>query len=104
MNWIGILVAASLLGLIPASIASKKGRDFSIWWLYGTLIFIVALIHAIFLEDYSGSGNANMTTSSTKTTADVLLKFKEALDIEAVTQEEYVSLSEYYKNVGDNKL
>ena len=38
---------AVLLGLIPAVIACKKGRSFVGWWLYGALLFIVALPHAL---------------------------------------------------------
>jgi type VI secretion system VasI family protein len=38
-----ILVFAMLLGLIPGAIANSKGRSFFAWWLFGALIFIVAL-------------------------------------------------------------
>lgn len=46
-------IAAALLGLIPAAIAKNKGRDFVIWWLYGALLFIVALIHALVMPSES---------------------------------------------------
>lgn len=39
-----------LLGLIPAMIASKKGRNFFLWWLYGVLLFIVALPHSLLIS------------------------------------------------------
>lgn len=42
-----VLFLVGLLGLIPAIIAQKKGRDFIGWWLYGTLFFIIALPHAL---------------------------------------------------------
>lgn len=42
-----ILILAALLGLIPAMIASGKGRSFPLWWLYGAALFIVALPHAL---------------------------------------------------------
>ena len=42
-----ILLLAVVLGLIPASIARSKGRSFFGFWLYGALLFIVALPHAI---------------------------------------------------------
>jgi hypothetical protein len=45
-----ILVLAILLGLIPAAIASSKGRSFGAWWLYGALLFIVALPHALIMR------------------------------------------------------
>ena len=36
-----------LLGLIPAAIAQGKGRSFVTWWIYGALLFIVALPHSL---------------------------------------------------------
>jgi hypothetical protein len=39
------LMVVVLIGLIPAAVASKKGRSFVLWWLYGSAIFIVALPH-----------------------------------------------------------
>ena len=45
-----ILVAALFLGLIPAAIASSKGRSFGLWYLYGVALFIVALIHSLVLQ------------------------------------------------------
>jgi hypothetical protein len=42
-----ILVLAILIGLIPGAIAKSKGRSFTAWWIYGALIFIVALPHAL---------------------------------------------------------
>lgn len=41
------LLFAALLGLIPAAIARSKGRSFAGFWIYGTLLLIVALPHAI---------------------------------------------------------
>ena len=46
-----ILLLAAFLGLLPALIASKKGRNFGKWYLYGALLFIVALVHAILIDD-----------------------------------------------------
>ena len=48
------LIAGAILGLIPAFIAKNKGRSFALWYLYGFMIFIVALIHSIMLKDHSG--------------------------------------------------
>jgi hypothetical protein len=44
------LILAVLLGLIPAAIARSKGRDFVLWWLYGAMLFIVALPHALLMK------------------------------------------------------
>jgi hypothetical protein len=41
---------AAILGLIPAFIASHKGRNFFLWWLYGWGLFLIALIHSIFMK------------------------------------------------------
>jgi hypothetical protein len=45
------LVGAALLGLIPAVIAKGKGRSFAGWWLFGALLFIVALPAALIVKD-----------------------------------------------------
>lgn len=45
-----ILVLAAVLGVIPGMIASRKGHSFGMWWLYGALLFIVALPHALLLD------------------------------------------------------
>ena len=44
------LLLAVLLGLIPPMIARSKGRGFVRWWLYGTVLFVVALPHALLLK------------------------------------------------------
>lgn len=46
----GSLLIAAFLGLIPASIASSKGRNFAAWWFYGWMLFIVALIHSLVMK------------------------------------------------------
>lgn len=43
------LAFAAALGLIPASIAKSKGRSFGLWWFYGWMLFLVALVHALLL-------------------------------------------------------
>ncbi len=44
------VIAAILIGLIPAAIAQSKGRSFVAWWLYGAALFIVALPHSLLLK------------------------------------------------------
>lgn len=44
------LLLAALLGLLPAVIASKKGRSFIPWWGFGGLLFIVALPAALLIK------------------------------------------------------
>ncbi len=45
-----LLIAALIIGLLPAAIAKGKGRSFGLWWFYGFALFIVALPHAILLR------------------------------------------------------
>ena len=52
------LLLAVLIGLVPAMIAAKKGRNFAIWWIYGSLIFIVALPHALLARGLNESVDA----------------------------------------------
>jgi len=59
MDYVIALIVAALLGLIPAKIAQSKGYVFGKWWVYGFLLFIVAIIHACVLKPK----NASTTTS-----------------------------------------
>lgn len=45
-----VFILALLIGLIPAFIAQGKGRSFVLWWIYGALIFIVALPHSLIMK------------------------------------------------------
>ncbi|HUZ73397.1 MAG TPA: hypothetical protein VMU87_10445 [Stellaceae bacterium] len=45
----GIVAVLVLIGLVPAAVASSKGRSFVGWWIYGSLLFIVALPHALMI-------------------------------------------------------
>ena len=40
-----------LFGLIPAIIAHTKSRSFWGWWLYGFVLFPIALVHVLFKDD-----------------------------------------------------
>ena len=39
-----------ILGIIPGMIARSKGRNFFLWFIYGSLIFIIALVHSILIK------------------------------------------------------
>ncbi|MDR1888789.1 MAG: hypothetical protein LBQ81_05335 [Zoogloeaceae bacterium] len=39
-----------LFGLIPAAIAKGKGYSFGLWWFYGTMLGIIALIHSLIVK------------------------------------------------------
>jgi cytochrome c-type biogenesis protein len=45
-----VLAVAILLGLIPAAIASKKGRNFFDWWFFGASLFPIALPVALLIK------------------------------------------------------
>ena len=47
LGFIIIIGACAGVGLIPAFIASSKGHSFEGWWLYGSLLFVVAFFHAL---------------------------------------------------------
>lgn len=42
---------SAILAILPASIAGRKGRNAELWWIYGVLIWIVAVLHAISLPE-----------------------------------------------------
>lgn len=50
MDFIALLALFAALGLIPAFIAEQKGRSFGLWWFYGFMLFVVALIHSLCLN------------------------------------------------------
>jgi hypothetical protein len=45
-----VVIIAVILGLIPGMIAEKKGHSGVGWWLFGSLLFIVALPAALLLS------------------------------------------------------
>ena len=50
------MVLVVLLGLIPANIAKRKGADFGVWWVFGALLFIVALPAALLMKPRAQRG------------------------------------------------
>lgn len=44
------LIVAVLIGLMPATIAQRKGHSFVLWWVYGAALFIVALPHSLLIK------------------------------------------------------
>lgn len=45
-----LVILAILIGLLPAAIAQSKGKSFVSWWIYGSVLFIIALAHALIIE------------------------------------------------------
>ena len=87
MEFILTLGIAAGLAFIPANIAKKKGESFGLWWLYGWMLFIVALIHSLLLPD--PEAQAAQAVHNTASSADALVKYKELLDSGVITQEEF---------------
>ena len=58
MTLLGLVLIAIVTGicaLIPAGIASAKGRNFLWWWIYSYGFFPVALIHICTMESEVGT-------------------------------------------------
>lgn len=85
MSYIITLSIAALLGLIPANIAKNKGYSFGLWWFYGWMLFIVAIIHVQFIPDK----NNPVTTSSNVSNADELKKYSELKDQGVISEAEF---------------
>lgn len=62
------LIVVFFLGLIVAAIASNKGRSAFAWWVYGSLLFIVAFPHALLME---GANKCPHCAETVKAEADV---------------------------------
>ena len=45
-----VIATAVLIGLVPATIARRKGRDFLAWWFFGAMMFVFALPAALLLR------------------------------------------------------
>ena len=58
-----IIVAAAAIGLLPAMIAHRKGRPFVLWWVFGAILFIVALPLALYLSPDRIALDARATSS-----------------------------------------
>lgn len=103
-----VLIIAAALGIIPGKIAERKGHSFWLWWFYGWMLFIFAIIHVQFIEDYNApvlmknrdpynSTNNNTVYYNQPSlppvrsigTAEELMKYKQLMDAGAMTQEEY---------------
>lgn len=98
--FIGLIIGAGL-AFIPANIAKNKGYSFGLWWFYGWMLFIVAIIHVNFIPDKNapqipvntisagGSVSCTPNSGSMHSAADELKKYKELLDAGILTKEEF---------------
>ena len=86
------LIIAAFLGLIPANIAKKKGHSFGLWWFYGWMLFIVAIIHVQFIEDYNAPKiNAASAAGLAPgvSAADEIKKYRDLADQGAISEDEF---------------
>ena len=88
-NIISTLIIAAFLGLIPAKIAKDKGYSFGLWWFFGWMLFIVAIIAVMFLPNKNAQDQKNNPLPYVQNSADELMKYKELLDNGVITQEEF---------------
>lgn len=56
---ITIAIISFGMGLLPAFMASQKGRRFVVWWAYGAVLFPVAIIHALLIGRNFRTGTKN---------------------------------------------
>lgn len=80
-----IIVICAIIGCLPAAIAQSKGRSFVAWWIYGALLFIVALPHSLMLK--ADPKPAPKPTAADA--ADELSKFAALKEQGAITEEEF---------------
>ena len=97
---LGLVIAAGL-GLIPASIAKEKGYSFGLWWFYGWMLFIVAIIHVFIIPDLNAQQSPSTNSvpysplsNSGLNAADELKKYKELFDTDVITEEEFQAKKE----------
>ena len=125
MVYLVTLGVAALLGIIPGKIAEQKGHSFWLLWFYGWMSFIVAIIHVNFIEDlnhpaqkmYTGPANGNQgyyynppannvpvynnvpQENTVVSNAEELKKYKELLDMGAITEDEYNAAKKRLLNI-----
>lgn len=98
-----ILIIAAGLGFIPANIAKKKGYSFGLWWFYGFMLFIAAIIHVNLIPDKNAQETPIHSASnipycapsvSGQSVTDELKKYKELKDQGVITEEEFQAKKE----------
>lgn len=63
-----------MLGVITGIVASMKGRSFFLWWIYGALLFIVAIIHIALLPSKTEPVRRDSKASNPEPTPSALPK------------------------------
>lgn len=86
-----VLLIAVVIGLIPAIIAAKKGRNFVLWWIYGAALWIVAIIHAIMLKSDAQKAQEALLLSTARGGADELERFAALKEKGLITEAEFAA-------------
>ena len=85
-----VLLFAAGLGLIPAFIAREKGYSFGLWWFYGWMLFVVAIVHVALIPDkHSPPPPPPRPRAPLCGAADEIRRYKELLDDGVITREEF---------------
>lgn len=92
---LGMLFFAAILGLIPGFIAKSKGYSFGAWWLYGFLIFIVAIIHVLFIPNKKNIEQKVINE---------LERYKKLLEEGIISEEDFEAKKEELKTKLNNTL
>ena len=94
--WISTVLTAAVIGLIPALIAKHKGYSFVLWWFYGFMLFIVAIIHVSLIKDrnsrkpiITGYVQRRETNNGRENAVEELRKYKELKDMGVITDAEF---------------
>lgn len=97
--FLGIILAAGL-AFIPADIARKKGYSFGLWWFYGWMLFIVAIIHVSLIEDKNAQQKQSAPVVQLIGVADEIKKYKELFDQGILTESQYQEKKEQLLKLG----
>lgn len=84
-----VLAIAAGLAFIPANIAKRKGYSFGLWWFYGWMLFIVAIIHVSLISDKNSPQQIASSAAAGQSIADELKKYKELQEQGIITEEEF---------------
>lgn len=83
-----VLAIAAGLAFIPANIARDKGYSFGLWWFYGWMLFIVAIIHVSLIPNKNSLQQISSSAAG-QSVADELKKYKELQEQGIITEEEF---------------
>lgn len=90
---VAVIAPSACLGLIVGLIAKKKGRNFVMWWIYGTVVFIIALVHVLIIKPEEN--NSNQAIESISKEEEELLKYEKRHEKQPLMISQYPALYLY---------